>query len=146
MPAILESKKDINDYEKEFWKTHKDKMKELKAKAKADAKAEAKAAKPAKRKNAVDEDGNVKEKRAPTAYNIFVKEQRSIVKEACPKLNNKEIFAEIAIRWKVHKGEIVAEDKTEDFVDAKESLEDKEDDEDDEEDEDYEVEEEDDDN
>jgi hypothetical protein len=144
MPSLLETKKDIGEYEKEFWKTHKDKVKELKAKAKADAKADAKATKatkPSKRKNAVDEEGNVKV-RAPTAYNVFVKEQRPIVKEARPDLSNKEIFAEIARMWQVKKegGIVAVKEKSEHFEDAEEDAEeeeqDDEDDEDEEEDED----------
>jgi hypothetical protein len=98
MPDNIVTKKDIEEYEKEFWKTSKEKMKELKAKAKADAKA-----KPAKRKKPLDEEGNVKV-RAPTAYNLFVKEQRAIVKKAHPELGNKEIFSEIAKLWKISKG------------------------------------------
>jgi hypothetical protein len=141
MPSVLETKKDIGEYEKEFWKTHKDKVKELKAKAKADAKADAKAAKATKRKKAVDKEGNVKV-RAPTAYNVFVKEQRPIVKEARPDLSNKEIFAEIARMWQVKKegGIVAVKEKSEHFEDAEEDAEeeeqDDEDDEDEEEDED----------
>lgn len=142
MPAVLETKKDICGYEKEFWKTHKEKVKELKAQAKADAKADAKAAKavkPSKRKKAVDEDGNVKV-RVPTAYNIFVKEQRPIVKEANPNLDNKEIFAEIARLWRVKKGIVDVKEKSDSFKDAEEEpvndAGDDEEEEDDEEDED----------
>jgi hypothetical protein len=115
MPKVVETKKEIGVYEKEFWKANKEKVKELKVKAKADAKASAKAStKAGKRKAAVDEEGNVKV-RAPTAYNLFVKEYRSIVKEARPDLDNKQIFSEIARLWKVKKegGELVVKDKTE---------------------------------
>jgi hypothetical protein len=135
MPAVLETKKDIGEYEKEFWKNNKDKVKELKAKAKADAKAEAKAAKPSKRKKVVDEDGNVKT-RAPTAYNIYYKEQRPLVKEAHPEFDNKEIMKEVARLWQIKKdGGIVdvvdVKEKSASFKDAEEDLDD-DDDEDDE--------------
>jgi hypothetical protein len=135
MPDLLETKKDIGGYEKEFWKANKDKLKELKVKAKADAKAEAKAgAKAGKRKKQVDEDGNVKV-RAPTAYNIFVKEYRSIVKEARPELSNKEIFSEIARMWNIKKegGEILVKEKSEELHEEDEEDEQEEDEDDDQE-------------
>jgi hypothetical protein len=65
-------------------------------------------AKPVKRKKALDDDGNVKV-RAPTAYNLFVKEQRPIVKKANPNFNNPTILCEIARLWKVKKGLPIAE-------------------------------------
>ena len=55
MPDILNTKKDIDEYCKQFWKDNKEKEKETKAAEKA-AKA-AKAEKP-KRKKGVDKDGN----------------------------------------------------------------------------------------
>ena len=57
MPEALNTKKDVDEYCKQFWKDYKEKAKEEKA---------AKAEKP-KRKKGVDKDGNPKEKRAPTA-------------------------------------------------------------------------------
>jgi hypothetical protein len=147
MPKVVETKKEIGVYEKEFWKANKEKVKELKVKAKADAKASAKAnTKAGKRKAAVDEEGNVKV-RAPTAYNIFVKEYRPIVKEARPDLDNKQIFSEIARLWKVKKegGELVVKDKTEEVEEeADDNLSDINEDDDEEEDEDDDDEEEDD--
>ena len=95
MPEALNTKKDVDEYCKQFWKDHKEKAKEEKA---------AKAEKP-KRKKGVDKDGNPKEKRAPTAYNIFVKEKYAEVKEANPNMDKTEIFAEIARIWKEQKVE-----------------------------------------
>jgi hypothetical protein len=95
MPEALNTKKDIDEYIKEFWKDFKEKAKEAKA---AD-----KAQKP-KRKKGVDKDGNVKEKRAPSQYNIFVKEQYEIIKNANPELDKTQIFAEIGKIWKEKKG------------------------------------------
>ena len=95
MPEALNTKKDVDEYCKQFWKDYKEKAKEEKA---------AKAEKP-KRKKGVDKDGNPKEKRAPTAYNIFVKEKRAEIKEANPEMDQREIFAEIARIWKEQKVE-----------------------------------------
>ena len=94
MPEALNTKKDIDEYIKEFWKDFREKAKEAKA---------AKAEKP-KRKKGVDKDGNVKEKRAPSQYNIFVKEQYEIIKNANPELDKTQIFAEIGKIWKEKKG------------------------------------------
>ena len=95
MPEALNTKKDVDEYCKQFWKDYKEKAKEKKA---------AKAEKP-KRKKGVDKDGNPKEKRAPSAYNIFVKEKYAEVKEANPNMDKTEIFAEIARIWKEQKVE-----------------------------------------
>ena len=95
MPEALNTKKDVDEYCKQFWKDYKEKAKEEKA---------AKAEKP-KRKKGVDKDGNPKEKRAPTAYNIFVKEKYAEIKEAYPEMDKTEIFAEIARIWKEQKVE-----------------------------------------
>ena len=105
MPEALNTKKDVDEYCKQFWKDYKEKAKEVKAADKA-----AKAEKP-KRKKGVDNDGNPKEKRPPSAYNIFVKEKRVEVKEANPDMDNKEILTEIARLWKAQKGENVEGDK-----------------------------------
>jgi len=96
MPEALNTKKDVDEYCKQFWKEYKEKDKEAKAAEKA-AKA-AKAEKP-KRKKGFDKDGNPKEKRPPSAYNIFVKEKYAEIKEANPEMNKTEIFAEIARIW-----------------------------------------------
>ena len=89
MPEALNTKKDIDEYIKEFWKANKA--------AKAADKA-AKAQKP-KRKKGFDKDGNPKEKRAPTAYNIFLKEKYAEIKEANPELDRTQIFAEAGRLW-----------------------------------------------
>ena len=93
MPEALNTKKDIDEYIKEFWKDFKEKAKEAKAADKA-----AKAQKP-KRKKGFDKDGNPKEKRAPTAYNIFLKEKYAEIKEANPELDRTQIFAEAGRLW-----------------------------------------------
>ena len=93
MPEALNTKKDVDEYCKQFWKDYKEKAKEAKAADKA-----AKAEKP-KRKKGFDKDGNPKEKRPPSAYNIFVKEKYAEIKEANPEMDKTEIFAEIARIW-----------------------------------------------
>ena len=93
MPEALNTKKDVEEYCKQFWKDYKEKAKEAKAADKA-----AKAEKP-KRKKGFDKDGNPKEKRPPSAYNIFVKEKYAEIKEANPEMDKTQIFAEIARIW-----------------------------------------------
>ena len=95
MPEALNTKKDVDEYCKQFWKDYKEKAKEEKA---------AKAEKP-KRKKGVDKDGNPKEKRAPSAYNIFIKEKYAEIKVANPDMDKTEIFAEIAKLWQGQKAE-----------------------------------------
>ena len=89
MPEALNTKKDVDEYCKQFWKEYKEKAKEAKA---------AKAEKP-KRKKGFDKDGNPKEKRPPSAYNIFVKEKYAEIKEANPEMDKTQIFTEIARIW-----------------------------------------------
>jgi len=97
MPDALNTKKDVEEYCKQFWKDYKEKAKEAKAADKA-----AKAEKP-KRKKGFDKDGNPKEKRPPSAYNIFVKEKYAEIKEANPEMDKTQIFAEIARIWQEFK-------------------------------------------
>ena len=97
MPEALNTKKDVDEYCKQFWKDNKEKDKEAKAAEKAAEKA-AKAEKP-KRKKGFDKDGNPKEKRAPSAYNIFVKEKYAEIKADNTDLDRTQIFSEIARLW-----------------------------------------------
>jgi hypothetical protein len=113
MPEALNTKKDVDEYCKQFWKDYKEKAKEAKA---------AKADKP-KRKKGFDKDGNPKEKRPPTAYNIFVKEKYAEIKEANPEMDKTEIFAEIARIWqelKADKAEEANNKKTDPSSDIEE--------------------------
>ena len=108
------TKKDVEEYCKQFWKDYKEKAKEAKAEDKA-----AKADKP-KRKKGLDKDGNPKEKRPPTAYNIFVKEKRPEIKEANPEMDNTEIFKEIGRIWKEQKAEKAPSEEEKKISDKKE--------------------------
>ena len=94
MPEEINTFKDIDEYYKQFKKEYKEKAKEAKAAAKAE-----KAEKP-KRKKGFDKDGNPKEKRLSSKYNIFVKEKYAEIKEASPEMDKTEIFSEIARIWK----------------------------------------------
>jgi hypothetical protein len=114
MPEALNTKKDVDEYCKQFWKDYKEKAKEAKVADKA-----AKADKP-KRKKGLDKDGNPKEKRPPTAYNIFVKEKRAEIKEANPEMDNNEIFAEIGRIWKEQKAEKAPSEEEKKVSDKKE--------------------------
>ena len=93
IPDALNTKKDVDEYCKQFWKDNKVKVKDAKVAEKA-----AKAEKP-KRKKGFDKDGNPKEKRAPSPYNIFVKEKYVEIKVANPELYRTQIFSEIARIW-----------------------------------------------
>ena len=48
----------------------------------------------------LDKDGNIKEKKAPSAYNIFVKSQYAPLKEANPEATAPEIMKLAAALWK----------------------------------------------
>ena len=93
IPANINTIKDLDEYYKQFKKEYRDKLKEEKA---------VKADKP-KRKKGVDKDGNVKEKRPPSKYNVFVKEMYSQIKENNPEMDKTQIFAEIAKLWQEQK-------------------------------------------
>jgi len=99
MPDILNTLKDINDYTREFKKINKDYLLNNKKNALQNAKK-------LKVKKGFDKDGNIKEKRALTLFNIFVKEQVPIIKNTNPELDNKEIFIEIAKVWKNRKHDV----------------------------------------
>ena len=117
MPEALDTKKDIDEYIKEFWKDFKEKAKEAKAADKA-----AKAQKP-KRKKGFDKDGNPKEKRAPTAYNIFLKEKYAEIKEANPELDRTQIFTEAGRLWQEAKALKADQPKDDEMIETPEVLE-----------------------
>ena len=102
MPDILNTKKDVDEYCKQFWKEQKEKIKEAKAAEKA---AKVINIEKPKRKKRLDEDGNIKEKRAPSAYNIFVKEKYAEIKEENPDMDKTKIFEELAKLWNIRKKE-----------------------------------------
>ena len=102
MPDILNTKKDVDEYCKQFWKEQKEKIKEAEAAEKA---AKVINIEKPKRKKKLDEDGNVKEKRAPSAYNIFVKEKYAEIKEENPDMDKTKIFEELAKLWNIRKKE-----------------------------------------
>ena len=51
------------------------------------------------------EEGEEKKKREPTAYNLFVKETMSVVREENPKMSRQDLMREVGRMWKEKKGE-----------------------------------------
>lgn len=70
-------------------------------KPKDDAEPAKKKGRPAKVR--LDKNGNPKEKKAPSEYNLYVKAQYHNIKESHPDWDVKEIMKEIAINWKASK-------------------------------------------
>lgn len=97
MPDELNTFKDINEYNKKFKKEYKEKAKDDAVGAKKTKKAWI-VSRPI-RKKGFDKNGNPKNKRVPSPYNIFVKEKYAEVKAKNPNMDNKEIFSEIALMW-----------------------------------------------
>ena len=61
--------------------------------------------KKSKKEKDSDEEVEPKKKREPTAYNLFVKEQMSIVKEEFPDLNRQDLMRKVGEMWKAKKEE-----------------------------------------
>jgi hypothetical protein len=101
MPDDLDSKKDIDNFYKAAIKDIKGKIKDANKAAKTATKA-AKAAKK-KGKKASDEDDVEKVKKPPSAYQIFLKENRASVKEENPELTGKECTELLRTMWSKHK-------------------------------------------
>ena len=135
MPDTLNSKKEIDEYYKKAIKDVKEKVKEENKGGKAPRKAlgvkPAKAA-PKKRPKKVDfdADGNEieKVKKAPNAYQQFIKDNRTKVKEENPGLNNEEYFTLLASKWNKHKEDMKNKDKKEEEEDKEEDKEEEEED------------------
>ena len=66
-----------------------------------------------RRKKVKKEEGEEKKKREPTAYNLFVKETMSVVKEENPEMSRQDLMREVGRMWKEKKGEVVEEEKKE---------------------------------
>lgn len=101
MPDDLDSKKDIDNFYKAAIKDIKEKIKDANKAVKTATKA-AKAAKK-KGKKASDEDDVEKVKKPPSAYQIFLKENRASVKEENPELTGKECTELLRTMWSKHK-------------------------------------------
>ena len=65
------------------------------------------------RKKVKKEEGEEKKKREPTAYNLFVKETISVVKEENPEMSRQDLMREVGRMWKEKKGEEKEEVKEE---------------------------------
>ena len=62
-----------------------------------------------KRKKVKKEVVEEKKKREPTAYNLFVKETMSVVKEENPEMSRQDLMREVGRMWKERKEEMVEE-------------------------------------
>ena len=62
--------------------------------------------KKSKKEKDSDEEAEPKKKREPTKYNLFVKEQMSIVKDEYPDLNRQDLMRKIGEMWKAQKEEV----------------------------------------
>jgi uncharacterized protein YoxC len=98
MPDDLDSKKDIDNFYKAAIKDIKGKIKDANKAAKTATKAAKK-----KGKKASDEDDVEKVKKPPSAYQIFLKENRASVKEENPELTGKECTELLRTMWSKHK-------------------------------------------
>ena len=55
------------------------------------------------RKKAKKEEGSEKKKREPTAYNLYVKETMSVVREENPEMSRQDLMREVGRMWKEKK-------------------------------------------
>jgi hypothetical protein len=79
-----------------------------------------------KTKKVKTEEGSEKKKREPTAYNLYVKETMSVVKEENPEMSRQDLMREVGRMWKEKKEEVVEKDevvKEEKVVEKKEKKE-----------------------
>jgi FMN phosphatase YigB (HAD superfamily) len=60
-----------------------------------------------KRKKVKKEVVEEKKKREPTAYNLFVKERMSVVREENPEMSRQDLMREIGRMWKERKEDVV---------------------------------------
>ena len=87
------------DLEKEYTRSELGKMltevfKEIREGEKGEKKA---------RKKVKKEEGEDKKKREPTAYNLFVKETMSVVREENPEMSRQDLMREVGRMWKEKK-------------------------------------------
>ena len=68
------------------------------------------------------EEGEEKKKREPTAYNLFVKETMSVVREENPKMSRQDLMREVGRMWKEKKEEKKEEEKEEEKEEVKEEV------------------------
>ena len=91
------------DLEKEYTRSELGKMlTEVFKEIREGEKGEKKARKTKKVKK--DEEGEDKKKREPTAYNLFVKETMSVVREENPEMSRQDLMREVGRMWKEKKG------------------------------------------
>jgi hypothetical protein len=104
------------DMEKEYTRSELGKMltevfKEIRYGEKGEKKTRKKAKK--------EEGGEEKKKRAPSAYNLYVRDTMGVVKEENPEMSRQDLMREVGRMWKEKKGDDKEEDVKEE-EDAKE--------------------------
>ena len=62
-----------------------------------------------------EEGGEEKKKRAPSLYNLYVKETMGVVKEENPEMSRQDLMREVGRMWKEKKGEVKEEDVKEEI-------------------------------
>ena len=68
-------------------------------------KEEEKGEKPKKKKVKKTDEGVEKKTRVPTAYNLYVKDTMSVVKDKNPEMSRQDLMREVGRLWKEKKGE-----------------------------------------
>jgi hypothetical protein len=99
--SITDLKKILGEVYKEIATTAKE-QKKAKPKADAEPKADAKPRKQ-RTKRERDENGEIIKKRAPSAYNLFIKDQSAKIKADNPDLDPKAVFKMAIDEWKKQK-------------------------------------------
>ena len=91
---FLKSKIDFDEDFEGFFKEFKD---TLKADVKAAAK---KSAKKSKKSDSSDSEGEPKKKRAPSAYNLYIKDKMAEIKVSNPEIKGKDLMKAAIDEWK----------------------------------------------
>ena len=105
------------DMEKEYTRNELGKMltevfKEIREGEKGEKKARKKAKK--------EDDGEDKKKREPTAYNLYVRETRPVVKDENPEMSRQDLMREVGRMWREKKGNV--EDVKEEVEEVKKEV------------------------
>lgn len=99
--TFLETKIEVDDDLKQMFADFKTQLLE---ELKEEAKAAAKGGKSKRGKGGASDGEPEKKKRAPSAYNLFIKEKMAAIKAEKPELKSKELMAEAIQMWKAQKG------------------------------------------
>ena len=112
------------DMEKEYTRSELGKMLTEVFKEIRDGENGEKGEKKTRKKAKKEEGGEEKKKRAPSAYNLYVRDTMGVVKEENPEMSRQDLMREVGRMWKEKKGDDKEEDvKEEEEEDAKEEVE-----------------------